>query len=84
MPRVETAEDYRAGKPLRYELWYQKPDGTKDVIPGRWFTPNSTLAEQQYEAEFKQKNDAAVATKEATKAAVDAPRDYEDVPDYVQ
>jgi hypothetical protein len=55
VPRAETAADVRSNKPPRYELWYRKPDGSTDVIPGRWFTPNQTLAEQEYEAEQREK-----------------------------
>lgn len=55
IPRAETSADYRANKPLRYELWYRRPDGTTDVIPGRWFTPDQAAAEREYDDEFKKR-----------------------------
>jgi len=57
IPRAETADDIRSGNPIRYELWYTRPDGQKDHIPDRWFTPSEHFkaAEQKYDDEFKKR-----------------------------
>lgn len=50
IPTGKTVADIRSGKPPRYQLWYRKPNGTTDVVPGVMFAPNQTEAEQEHKA----------------------------------
>lgn len=54
IPRVETAQDFRANKPLRYELWYRRDDGMTAVIPDRWFTPDWVTAQSEANERFRE------------------------------